>query len=199
MLQLLIAAKADIDAAAKDGGTSTWMAARCDRISALHLLIGARADVNKATEDGATPSFIAAEHGHDAALRQLLDAKADLEEPLCDGSTPCFVAAENGWVAALQILVDARADVDKARSVRTPLMAARLKLHVQAQDVLKAVGARLYPVGWSPDRCMLGHALEQRSQSSHSCDLCSTKGTEYRCGQGCDFDLCESCSQIIVT
>jgi hypothetical protein len=41
--------------------------------------------------------------------------------------------------------------------------------------------------------CQRGHALEANARPRNSCDVCHARGTKYRCGSGCDYDMCESC------
>lgn len=41
--------------------------------------------------------------------------------------------------------------------------------------------------------CQRGHALSADPRRLNYCDVCRTTGTKYRCGMGCDYDMCEKC------
>lgn len=40
--------------------------------------------------------------------------------------------------------------------------------------------------------CNMGHQLHQQQRPRNTCDVCSNRGTEYRCTP-CDYDLCVQC------
>eukprot|EP01051_Picozoa_sp_SAG22_P007806 SAG22_NODE_563_length_9067_cov_5.039251_7_plen_304_part_00 len=41
--------------------------------------------------------------------------------------------------------------------------------------------------------CQRGHPLAADPRRLNYCDVCRTTGTKYRCGMGCDYDMCEKC------
>jgi thiol-disulfide isomerase/thioredoxin len=52
----------------------------------------------------------------------------------------------------------------------------------------------------APGTCTKGHKLHPEKHADHWCDMCSTGaqrkiGTDYKCTEGCDYDLCETCFQ----
>lgn len=46
-------------------------------------------------------------------------------------------------------------------------------------------------------RCPLDHLLGLASRWKHICNLCEAQGTQYRCLQGCDYDICDECSESV--
>ena len=42
-------------------------------------------------------------------------------------------------------------------------------------------------------RCSNGHGLGPDTRERHRCDVCRSKGTAFRCEEGCDYDVCLSC------
>lgn len=43
-----------------------------------------------------------------------------------------------------------------------------------------------------------GHALIPAKHGRNLCDLCGTKGTDFRCSAGCDYDVCGKCCDSAV-
>ena len=57
---------------------------------------------------------------------------------------------------------------------------------------LKLAGADFGPVYSAGDHftvCQKGHQLIENAKDSHSCDVCRTSGTKFRCASGCDCDI----------
>lgn len=83
--EVLLQAKANVDAAASDGETPLHLAAQSGEEQAIRLIVAARANVNAPSEDRETPLHVAVQHvggkalGHVAALVEL---RADPE--LCN-------------------------------------------------------------------------------------------------------------------
>ena len=62
----------------------------------------------------------------------------------------------------------------------------------EVQALLRACTTRHAP---PPKQCGTGgaHPLHRRRMPSNICDICGATGTEFRCGSGCDWDLCAGC------
>ena len=42
-------------------------------------------------------------------------------------------------------------------------------------------------------RCGMSHALVYSIGMKYACDVCNKRGTAFRCGSGCDWDVCQGC------
>ncbi len=142
-VQRLLRAKADVDAAQKDGSTALhWAVYRRD-LEALDLLLRAGAKPNVVNRTGATPLAMAALDGSPAVIDRLLKAGADAKAVGPNGETTVMYAARNGRPDALKLLIEAGADVNAREPVRgtTALMWAVEQKHPEAVEVLLAAGA----------------------------------------------------------
>ncbi len=142
-VQRLLRAKADVDAAQKDGSTALhWAVYRRD-LEALDLLLRAGAKPNVVNRTGATPLAMAALDGSPAVIDRLLKAGADAKAVGPNGETTVMYAARNGRPEALKLLIEAGADVNAREPVRgtTALMWAVEQKHPEAVEVLLAAGA----------------------------------------------------------
>ena len=118
MVEFLIDAGADINAATKDGKTALhWATGRwaCHR-NIVKALVDAGADVNATTEDGSTALHLAAERGQESIVRALTAAGADVNAATKDGSTALHLAAEHCrsltyWNNPVEALIGAGANV----------------------------------------------------------------------------------------
>jgi ankyrin repeat protein len=142
-LQRLLRAKADVNAAQKDGSTALhWAVYRRD-MEALDLLLRSGARPNVANRAGATPLAMAALDGSPALIDRLLKAGADAKALGPNGETTIMFAARNGRPEAVKLLIEAGADVNAREPVRgtTALMWAVEQKHPEAVEVLLAAGA----------------------------------------------------------
>jgi ankyrin repeat protein len=142
-LQRLVRAKADVDAAQKDGSTALhWAVYRRD-LESLDLLLRSGAKPNVVNRAGATPLAMAALDGSAAVIDRLLKAGADAKAVGPNGETTVMYAARNGRPEALKLLIEAGADVNAREPVRgtTALMWAVEQKHPEAVEVLLAAGA----------------------------------------------------------
>ena len=116
VLEVLVAAKVDVDQINGKGETALCIAAARGNINAVKLLLGAKADADKEAEGGYTPVANAIEERHIDILRVLLEARADVTDSRshhCDGMTYSVSAIEHGCNnEALELLVAAKADID---------------------------------------------------------------------------------------
>lgn len=107
-LELLIAAKANVNKPADDGCTPVYKAASEGHPECLRLLIGAGASVNIPL-NGVSPLFRAAAMGHAECVQLLIQAKADLEAQYLN-MTPLWRAAYNGHTECVRLLLEAGAN-----------------------------------------------------------------------------------------
>ncbi|CAK9111616.1 unnamed protein product [Durusdinium trenchii] len=112
VVQLLLEAGADKDAADANGTTALHMAAVFEHLEIMELLLEAGADQDAANADGTTALYIAARGGHVEAVRLLLGAGARLDAT--DGETPLYIAAQKGHLEVVRLLLEAGADKDAA-------------------------------------------------------------------------------------
>ena len=140
----LLAAKADVNAAAGDGMTALHWAAYHGDVALVRALLRAKASVTATTRLGAnTPLHVAARHGHGAAVAALLAGGADARAMTGAGGTALHLAAAAGDTVAVRALVRAKADVNARETEwgQTPLMFAAANDRADAVRALLAAGA----------------------------------------------------------
>lgn len=92
-LELLIAARADVNVRAKDGRSPVFIGTKNGHAECLKLLIAAGADVSVGSKKGKTPLIIAVTNDQPAALDLLITAGADLHK-VVDGATALSTARQ---------------------------------------------------------------------------------------------------------
>jgi len=147
LVKALLAAGAEPDAAAADGGTPLLAAIAMARTQAVKTLLAAGADASAANQKGVAPLLCSIEHGRTQVTQRLLAAGADVGAADQDGRTPLLAAcdhylAEQGLKVARK-LVDAGADVNAARTDdgTTPLLRAIERENAEIARLLIAAGA----------------------------------------------------------
>jgi TonB family protein len=108
-VRALLAAQADVNAKAGNGGTALMTASQNGRQEVVRALLDARADVNARAGDGGTALMLASQNGHVEAVRALLDARADVNAKAGNGATALMLAAKNGQEEVVQLLKSAGA------------------------------------------------------------------------------------------
>ena len=138
----LLAAGADVDAAATDGATALHWAVHRENAALVDLLLQAGADATVANRYGVQPISLAAESGNGAIITKLLEAGADANAALPGGETALMTAARTGSPDALRALMAHGADVNArdATHGQTPLMWAAARGHARAIHVLAESG-----------------------------------------------------------
>jgi ankyrin repeat protein len=113
MLDLLLKAGADPNAAQSEGETALMTAARTGVAAAVKTLLAYGADVN-ATESwrGQTALMWAAAEGHAEAIQELLEAGAQVNARSKAGWTPLLFAAREGQIPAVKALLAGGANVN---------------------------------------------------------------------------------------
>ncbi len=186
IVQLLLDAGAEIDAADQYGDTPLQAAAAAGNVEVVKLLVKAGANQNAARGGGRSALFEASMRGHAGIVRTLLQAGTDVEAATigsrfhsfpadssyivdADGVTPLIAAAENGHFEVLRLLVDAGGDVRRTDSTGfTALMGAARAGHAGMAKFLVERGADLRAVD-QIGRNALAHAVEfghQREMAS---------------------------------
>lgn len=125
-VQLLIDAKAPIDATDEDTRTALHRAATTGNAETVGALIAAGADVNAADITRWTPMHFACQDGHLEVVKLLLNAKAPVQrpEPVC--LTPLALATMENQVKVAELLLKNGADPDlRAKGLASAASIAR--------------------------------------------------------------------------
>ena len=142
MVQVLLWAKADVNARDNTGETALMMIGDDTTSEIVWDLINNGAKVNLRDEDGDTAIISAAEVDNVEALKVLLDAGAKVNETNNDGQTALMIAAENGRLHNVRALILAGADVNaRDKEGKTALMLAKENDEPAVVRLLKAHGA----------------------------------------------------------
>ncbi len=94
LVQLLIDARASIEAHDSRGLTALHHAVYAGKTDVVRLLIDSGALLNKKTNDGKTPLFYAVEYGKMPSLELLIARHAQIDVPDAQGDTPLMIASE---------------------------------------------------------------------------------------------------------
>ncbi|CAD7702193.1 unnamed protein product [Ostreobium quekettii] len=146
IVQALISADADLDAAtAKGAATAIFAASQKGRSAIVDVLIAAGADVEKARSTGATPLMVAAENAHAGVVGALLRGGADAGAADGVGQTALHLASMKIGEASREIaeaLIDAGANIEaRDADMWTPLIWAAHFGNVGTFSVLLERGA----------------------------------------------------------
>ncbi len=139
--QLLLAAKADVNAPDGKGLTPLHRATAAGSEGLVKLLLAAKANVNAQDEHGMTPLHTAATSGQKATAELLLAAKADVNAQDRNGATPLYCAITSNQKPMAALLVEHNADVNLAPVVgmtgsNTPLHHAVQQGDVELAELL---------------------------------------------------------------
>ena len=142
IIQLLLWAKADVNARDRSGQTVLMMLGESVTPEIIWDLIHAGAKVNLRDNDGDTALSEIAPINNTEALKTLLDAGAKVNGTNNDGETALMKAASEGLVNNIRILVQAGADINQRnKQGRTALAYARENEQVTAVRLLISLGA----------------------------------------------------------
>lgn len=161
VVEVLLAARADVNAADVSGTTALEAAAGCGYLEILERLLAAGADVNAVSPSGWTLLYTAASGGCLEVVERLLAANANVNAVSSGGLTPLHAAASGGrmiimihrWTPVhlaagaeyLQIvkrLLEAGADIHAMTSDgRTPLQMAHDTGPLEVEQLLKSAAA----------------------------------------------------------
>jgi len=142
VVELLLAAGADVKAKNEYGETALHQAAWYGHAAIVELLLAAGADVDAQDEAGWTALHEAAQEAHAAVVELLLAAGADVNAQSNAGWTALHQAAENGHAAVVELLLAAGADIKaKNNSGGTALHYAAWGGDAAVVELLLAAGA----------------------------------------------------------
>ena len=148
VVERLLAARADVNAAATDGGwTALQAAAGGGHLKVVERLLAVRADVNAAAtkEGGQTALQAAAGGGYLEVVERLLAVRADVNAAAAkeDGQTALQAAAGGGHLEVVERLLAAKADVNAAATNggKTALQGAARGGHLKMVERLLAARA----------------------------------------------------------
>ena len=148
VVELLVAAGADVHATCIDGETAICKAAESGRRGVVRALLrlGAHVDVPREI-DGATPLHMAALVGHSDVCQLLLRSGADVEARTPKGQSPLHFAAMTGhWsTGVVEELLRHGADIDgQDFEGQTPLMMAIYGNSINMTKLLIRLGADIH-------------------------------------------------------
>jgi len=112
VVELLLAAGADVDAKNNYGWTALHYAAAYGHADVVELLLEAGADIKAKNNSGGTALHYAAAYGHADVVELLVSAGANVNAQDKDGWTALFWASFKGYVAVVELLLASGA-VDK--------------------------------------------------------------------------------------
>ena len=142
MVQVLLGAKADVNARDSGGETPLMMIGEDTTSEIVWDLINNGAKVNLRDDDGDTALIAVAEVENVEALKVLLDAGAKVNVTNNDGQTALMLAAEHGKLHNVRALILAGADVNaRDKDGKTALMLAKENDEAAVVRLLKAHGA----------------------------------------------------------
>jgi uncharacterized protein len=111
LVELLVAAGADVKRANRYGVQPLWLAAVNGSPKVVTLLLRAGADPNTTMSGGETVTMTAARTGNAEALKALIESGADVSVKDARGQTALMWAAARNNAAAIQALLDGGADL----------------------------------------------------------------------------------------
>merc|ERR1712166_273351 len=136
-VQLLITAKASLNAEDTHKETPLPRAARYGQDEPVQLLLTAKANPNVANNKKNTPLHEAAGKGENESVQLLLTAKANPNAVNLFKATPLHEAAMNGQKRALQLLLTAKANPNaENKNKKTPLQLAQQYGHSDCVELL---------------------------------------------------------------
>ena len=159
----LIAKRADVNDASRDGSTALLWAAYHSDIAMTRALIAAGANPNLANKYGITPLLQASRTGADEVVQALLRAGADPSLAHPEGETPLMAAAFAGSLPTVRLLLEANADVNAVDSYQkqTAMMRAAAEGHSEVIQALLDAKA-------DPNKKAHVTGLEERKHADHA-------------------------------
>jgi len=140
VVEVLLAAKADMNAPDSDGNTPLHAAVANRQNKITQMLLAAGANPNVKNQPGSTPLMLAPGSASVDTLKQLLAAGADPNLTNNNGRTALSCAAEAGSVSEVQLLLAAKADPNGG-NWDAPLLFAINNGDVAAAECLLKAGA----------------------------------------------------------
>ncbi|KAF1820768.1 ankyrin, partial [Dissoconium aciculare CBS 342.82] len=142
VVQLLLEAKADVNAQGGRYGTALQAASLRGYDKVVRLLLEAEADVNAQGGDYGNALQAASLRGYDKVVRLLLEAEADVNAQGGDYGTALYAASSGGHDKVVRLLLEAEADVNaQGGQYGTALYAASSRGHDKVVQLLLFAGA----------------------------------------------------------
>jgi len=142
MIQLLLWAKADVNARDRSGQTVLMMMGEEATTDIVWDLLNAGAKVNARDNDGDTALIEAARVNNTDLLKTLLDVGAKVNSVNGAGESALMMAASEGQVNNMRLLIQAGADINQRdKEGKTALSYAREGEHRAAMRLLTSFGA----------------------------------------------------------
>jgi len=139
VLNVILAAKPELNVKNNKGRTAIMMASDNDHADCIKALAASGADVNAADADGVNAVMLAA-RGHAGCLAALKAAGANLNAKDSNGNTALMDAAVSGNRECVRILIAGKADVNAKRADGTTALGLAKNYPGIISD-LKAAGA----------------------------------------------------------
>ena len=111
-VQVLLAARAEIDCKEKNGWAALMCAAKNGHEGVMQALLEAGAAVDSKSNNATTALIVAAKYGQAGAMQVLLKAGAEVDLKDARGGMALVVAANYGQAGAVRVLLEAGAEVD---------------------------------------------------------------------------------------
>lgn len=130
IVQVLIDAKADINALDDYGESAVMRAARSEKPEVLSLLVKAKAELNTQNARGENALIMAATNHSPAMVKDLVNGGANVTLKTTDGNTAVMSAALTNMSESaeiISILAKAKADLNSGDELHTPLSYAVLQ------------------------------------------------------------------------
>lgn len=112
LVELLVAAKADVSAVDQNGASALVLALAGEHMSVVYYLLNENViNVNQNTILGDSPLIYAARLGHLKICRILLEKKADINQENQLSGSPLHMAVKNNYYAIVKELLESKADL----------------------------------------------------------------------------------------
>ncbi|KAH8805076.1 ankyrin repeat-containing domain protein [Xylogone sp. PMI_703] len=200
IIQLLVAAGADVNEVGTSGNVPLTAAVRRGMLGTVNLLLNAGANINLRKPDEDTALQAAMRRGNADIIKLLLSVGADMNAPAYgrQGRTALQAASESGKVSLVILLLQRGADCNAVAADdhgATALQAAAIAGHLRIVLLLLKAGADIYaPGAKSGGRTALEGAVEHGRLDIVSLLLrndSNTEGLELRCKRAAKLALAE--------
>jgi ankyrin repeat protein len=170
MIELLINAGADVDAALAEGETPLMTAARTGKTDAVRVLLKRGARVNAVeTWKHQTALMWAAHEGNAETVKLLIEAGANINARSMFGWTPLLFAARQGQIDAIKALVAGGANVNDTLPDKTSALITAIQgLNYEAAAVLldSGIDPNASGQGWTALHQVVWSRRPQRGQNN---------------------------------
>jgi hypothetical protein len=118
IVRALLAANADVNAKAGNGGTALLAASQKGQIEVVRALLAAKATVDARMADGTTALMAASQEGHSDVVQALLAANADVNVKAANGFTALMAATNQGYLEVMRLLIESQPPADGADRIK---------------------------------------------------------------------------------